>query len=84
MQSGKIVSPLKFYPKVACRHSFELEPSTKTTTMKTILKTSIALLGLLFGALTISNCAATNGSTHNMGNPKNQNPMSDNKMPARN
>ncbi|MBC8127095.1 MAG: hypothetical protein H8M99_08125 [Gloeobacteraceae cyanobacterium ES-bin-144] len=52
--------------------------------MKTILKTSIALLGLLFGALAVSSCADTGGGTHTMGNPKNQNPMSDEKMPNRN
>ena len=52
--------------------------------MKTILKTTIASLGLLISALAISSCADTGGSTHNMGNPKNQNPMSDAKMPGRN
>lgn len=52
--------------------------------MKTIVKTTIASLGLLFGALAISSCADTGGSTHNMGNPKNQNPMSDQQMPGRN
>ncbi|MBC7979855.1 MAG: hypothetical protein H7Y36_04770 [Armatimonadetes bacterium] len=53
--------------------------------MKTILKTSIASLGLLLGALAFSSCADTASSgTHNMGNPKNQNPMSDEKMPGRN
>ncbi len=54
--------------------------------MKTIVKTTIASLGLLFGALAISSCADTggSGSTHNMGNPKNQNPMSDQQMPGRN
>ena len=64
----------------------EPEPATKSTTMKTILKTSFGLLGLLFGALAISSCAETgsSGSTHNMGNPKNQTPMSDQQMPGRN
>ena len=54
--------------------------------MKTILKTSFGLLGLLLGALAISSCAETgsSGSTHNMGNPKNQTPMSDQQMPGRN
>ena len=52
--------------------------------MKTILKSMIASLGVLFAALAFSSCADSGGGTHNMGNPKNQNPMSDEKMPGRN
>ena len=59
-------------------------PKTKNTTMKITIKTTLTSLGLLLAALAFASCADTGGSgTHNMGNPKNQNPMSNTQMSGR-
>ena len=52
--------------------------------MKTILKPTIISLGALFAALAFFSCTDNGGGTHNMGNPKNQNPMSNSQMHGRN
>ena len=52
--------------------------------MKTILKSTIASLGVLFAALAFSSCADNGGSTHEMGPPGKSRTMSDEQMPSRN
>ena len=51
--------------------------------MKTILKTSIASLSVLFAILTVASCANAGSSTHEMGPRGKTHPMSDEQMPSR-
>jgi len=48
------------------------------------MKTTLMSLALAFVAMAFSSCSNSGSPTHNMGNPKNQNPMADEKMPNRN
>ena len=49
--------------------------------MKTILKTSIASLGLLFAILAVSSCSDTGVPSHEMGPPGKSRSMSNEQMP---
>lgn len=52
-------------------------------TMKITLKSTLTSLSLFIVALVFAGCGDTAGlKTHNMGNPKNQNPMSNDQMPG--
>lgn len=64
--------------------SHEIKNEIKITTMKIKMKSAVTLLGLLFGALAISSCTDTGGSTHEMGGPPGKtHSMSDQQMPGR-